>query len=258
MATSAYWWNSTVSASMAFRAWMETCSSCFLPDSCRCRAISTCFLCSWLSFRAAKPLASISSCSCLSKTLHHSPRKTAVSASSARSRCRFAAFRWIWAARLFWMSSPQRRCASPFARRLASSEASFSATCFSTRSSSSFCISDRRLDCASIMRFRCACFSWKTSSSFAFLKCNIFSFLTAYSWIFSSSLCCLKASSALICFRYSFAFCVSCMAFTACVRRPCSALRSPSRSSMALRRRSSPSSIWSSISLYLFSLYSAS
>mmetsp|Transcript_108012 Transcript_108012/g.262416 ORF Transcript_108012/g.262416 Transcript_108012/m.262416 type:complete len:238 (+) Transcript_108012:234-947(+) len=233
-------------------------ASCLLSSSLRLRETSTCFLCSCASFRPAAFFISNSSCSCVSRTLHHSPRKRAVSTSSARSRSRWARLRSSCWARLDWTSDSQRAIWSAFWRRLRSSWAAFSCTCLSTRSSSSFCMSARRLACASIIAFRACCFCWKTSSSFFFRSCSIFSFLAAYPWIFSSSCCCRSMSSALICLRYSLACVVSLMARTAWSRRPFSALRSPSRSSSAFLRSSSPSSMESSTSLKRFSLNSAS
>mmetsp|Transcript_85755 Transcript_85755/g.251069 ORF Transcript_85755/g.251069 Transcript_85755/m.251069 type:complete len:241 (-) Transcript_85755:1096-1818(-) len=170
-------------------------ASCLLSSSLRLRETSTCFLCSCASFRPAAFFISNSSCSCVSRTLHHSPRKRAVSTSSARSRSRWARLRSSCWARLDWTSDSQRAIWSAFWRRLRSSWAAFSCTCLSTRSSSSFCMSARRLACASIIAFRACCFCWKTSSSFFFRSCSIFSFLAAYPWIFSSSCCCRKSSA---------------------------------------------------------------
>mmetsp|Transcript_14749 Transcript_14749/g.42239 ORF Transcript_14749/g.42239 Transcript_14749/m.42239 type:complete len:202 (+) Transcript_14749:184-789(+) len=201
MQLSAYWWNSTVSASMAFFAWTATASSCFFSSSLRRRWTSTIFLCSCASFRAAWFFSSSSSCSCLSSTWHHSPRNLAVSASSARSRSRWFRFRSIWATRLFWMSWPHLWCSASFSWRFLSSPSAFCWTWLSTRSSSSSCISARRFAWASIIAFRASCFCWKTSSSFCFLSVSILSFLTAYSWIFSSSRCSRRASPALHCLR---------------------------------------------------------
>mmetsp|Transcript_65503 Transcript_65503/g.168581 ORF Transcript_65503/g.168581 Transcript_65503/m.168581 type:complete len:277 (+) Transcript_65503:458-1288(+) len=247
-----------VSASKAFLAWTPTMASESFSSWIFRRASSTCFLCSPAIFRAASFLRLLSSDSCLSSTLHHSPRNFAVSASSARSRSRAACLRWIWAARLRWMSSPHRRSPSSLSRRLRSFSASFARTWFSTRSSSALLIAARCLACASIIALRPACFCWNTSSSLALRSASIFSFLAAYSWIFSSSRCMRSESSALICFRYVLACCVSFSALTAWPRFAFSATFSSSRSSIPLRLSSSPSSIWSSTSRNLFSLYSAS
>mmetsp|Transcript_127377 Transcript_127377/g.354603 ORF Transcript_127377/g.354603 Transcript_127377/m.354603 type:complete len:266 (+) Transcript_127377:309-1106(+) len=236
---------------------MATMASCLFSSSLRLRWISTCFLCSCASFRLAVFFISTSSCSCLSRTLHHSPRKRAVSTSSAFSRSRCCRFRSSCAARLALTSASHFACCSAFSFSFFSSEASFSCTWRSTRSSSSFCMLASRWACASIMAARACCFCWKTSSSFFFRSCSIFSFLFAYSWIFSSSRCCRNISSALICLRYSFACIVSVTARTAWSRRPFSALRSPSKSSRAFLRRSSPSSMESSTSRKRFSLNSA-
>mmetsp|Transcript_15067 Transcript_15067/g.45163 ORF Transcript_15067/g.45163 Transcript_15067/m.45163 type:complete len:247 (-) Transcript_15067:665-1405(-) len=243
---------------MVFLASPPVPNSMSFSDLSRRRIASACFLCSWESFRAAMFLRSCSCPSCWSRTLHHSPRNLAVSASSARSRWRCIDLRAIWAARLFWMSSFHLRCDSSFARRFDSSAASFSLTWFSTRSSSLFCIAANALAWFSIIRLRAACFEAKTSSSFCLRSMSIFAFLSAYSWILSFSRCRRRASSALICLRYSLACCVSLRALTAWPRLPFSAIFSPAMSSCALRRRSSPSSIPSSTSRYLFSLYSAS
>mmetsp|Transcript_35315 Transcript_35315/g.112369 ORF Transcript_35315/g.112369 Transcript_35315/m.112369 type:complete len:277 (-) Transcript_35315:587-1417(-) len=247
-----------VSASNAFFAWRAMPASCVFSSSLRLRWISTCFLCSCASFRLASFFKSTSSCSCLSRTLHHSPKNLAVSTSSCFSRSRCARFLSSWAARLCMMSASQRRCNSCFSCRFFWSAASLACTWRSTRSPSLSCSWARRLDCASIMAFRACCFCWNTSSSFFFRSCSIRSLRAAYSWIFSSSRSCRSESAALICFKYSFACIVSCMAFTAWSRRARSASRSPCRSSSAFFRRSSPSSMPSSISRKRFSLNSES
>mmetsp|Transcript_10033 Transcript_10033/g.21234 ORF Transcript_10033/g.21234 Transcript_10033/m.21234 type:complete len:264 (-) Transcript_10033:622-1413(-) len=228
-------------------------SSCFLRAF-----MSAIFRCSCESFFAAALFTCSSSCSCMSRTLHHSFMNLAVSACSLLSFSRMACLRWICASRLRLISSRHRFCAASFSRRLASSTASLACTCRSTRSSSSFIISASRSAWASIMAMRFFCFSLKTSSSFCFRIWSIFSFRAPYSRILSSSSCSLSCSLALISLKYSLARFVSAKALTARPRRLCSAMCSASRSSIALRRSSSPSSIWSSISRYLFSLYSAS
>mmetsp|Transcript_6419 Transcript_6419/g.13158 ORF Transcript_6419/g.13158 Transcript_6419/m.13158 type:complete len:207 (+) Transcript_6419:307-927(+) len=206
MACSAWLWNSSRSASIAFLACLATAISCLLCSSSFLLEISIIFLWSCDNFTFAARFISSSSCSWASRTLHHSPKNFAVSMSSAFSRSRVAFFRSICALRLFWISSCHLPSMASFSKRFRSSSASFCFTWFSTRSSSLLDIWASLAACVSIILFLSASFARKTSSSFCLRSWSIFSFRWAYSVIFCPSFSIRRSSSALICLRYSLAF----------------------------------------------------
>mmetsp|Transcript_7433 Transcript_7433/g.20313 ORF Transcript_7433/g.20313 Transcript_7433/m.20313 type:complete len:261 (-) Transcript_7433:817-1599(-) len=203
--SSAYWWNSAVSDSIAFLACVFTPTSSLFSSSFLRREISHAFLCSACSMAAASLRTATSLASCRSSTLHHSCKNSAVSASSVLSRSRWLRLRSICAILLFSMSATHFLRSSSFSWSLRLSESSFSCTCLSMRWSSVSLMAARRAACWSMILALAACFALNTSSSFFLRRASIFSFLMANSSIFCSSLFSLSVSSAFSCLRYWFA-----------------------------------------------------